>query len=166
MSYRTEVEGFQIFGNNESYKEWIEFIRSEGIEVDEEGYYEGNITNVMGAIKALEAIVLRLAEEREASNERMIKMGMTTNRRGYPWRGLFDLTNIITEVKNADKDDKYETSLLDRLIDASENGYMFLPLTFINACGDKLEPDHVFSTYQHFHCYKIKEGEVIHTKAC
>jgi hypothetical protein len=37
MSYRTEVEGFQIFGNNEYYKEWIEFISSEGIEVDEEG---------------------------------------------------------------------------------------------------------------------------------
>ena len=34
MSYRTYVEGVQIFGNNEGYNEWIEFIRSQGIKID------------------------------------------------------------------------------------------------------------------------------------
>ena len=29
MSYRTRVNETQIFGNNEYYQEWIDFIRSE-----------------------------------------------------------------------------------------------------------------------------------------
>ena len=35
MSYRTYIEDTQIFGNNECYKDWIEFIKSKNIEVDE-----------------------------------------------------------------------------------------------------------------------------------
>jgi hypothetical protein len=41
MSYRTKVNGVQVFGNNESYPEWIEFIRSQKIDVDDEKCYKG-----------------------------------------------------------------------------------------------------------------------------
>ena len=37
MSYRTSVNGVQIFGNNEYYKEWTDFLKSKGIEIDEDG---------------------------------------------------------------------------------------------------------------------------------
>ena len=43
MSYRTTIEDFQIFGNNETYPEWLEFIKSQGITIDEEGNYSGEI---------------------------------------------------------------------------------------------------------------------------
>lgn len=36
MSYRTYVNNEQVFGNNEYYQEWEEFITSKGIETDEE----------------------------------------------------------------------------------------------------------------------------------
>ena len=39
MSYRTTVNGMQIFGNNETYPEWDEFIRSQGIAIGEDGDY-------------------------------------------------------------------------------------------------------------------------------
>ena len=32
MSYRTRINGNQIFGNNEWHPEWIEFVKSQGIE--------------------------------------------------------------------------------------------------------------------------------------
>ena len=35
MSYRTYVNDTQIFGNNECYPEWINYIKSKGIEVGE-----------------------------------------------------------------------------------------------------------------------------------
>ena len=50
MSYRIRVNGVQIFGNNESYPEWEEFIRSQGIEIGEEGNYEGGDNRFYGDV--------------------------------------------------------------------------------------------------------------------
>ena len=43
MSYRTYVNDVQVFGNNEYYPEWIEFIKTQGIDVNENGNYENFI---------------------------------------------------------------------------------------------------------------------------
>jgi hypothetical protein len=56
MSYRTYVNGFQIFGNNDCYQEWIDFIKSQGITVDEENNYKGDIRDFMGALVCIENI--------------------------------------------------------------------------------------------------------------
>ena len=40
MSYRTYVNDVQVFGNDEYYSEWIEFIKAQGIDVNEEGYVD------------------------------------------------------------------------------------------------------------------------------
>ena len=41
MSYRTNVNGKQIFGNNEWYDEWGEYLISKGIKISDEGLYKG-----------------------------------------------------------------------------------------------------------------------------
>lgn len=64
MSYRTYVNNYQIFGNEEYYDEWIEFIQSQGIEVDEEGCYEGEITDFMSGLVVCENIVNKLEKEK------------------------------------------------------------------------------------------------------
>ena len=36
MSYRTYINDTQIFGNHECYEEWIDFIKSQGIDANED----------------------------------------------------------------------------------------------------------------------------------
>lgn len=155
MSYRTTIEGIQLFGNNESYPQWIEFIKSQGISVSADGCYEGDITDFMGAVKAVEEIVMELHQQREKLRE---KYGENMGR--IPLRSLFDLSYIVKQV-NSDP----ETSLLDELIEATNQSYAFLPYTLMNACEHKLENAHMYSTPGHMYCYKVKEGEKLHVRA-
>lgn len=71
MSYRTYVNGVQVFGNNEYYDEWIDFIKSCGIQVDEDGAYEGDITDFMGALVVVEKITLQLNQKRDEFEKRI-----------------------------------------------------------------------------------------------
>ena len=64
MSYRTRVNNTQIFGNNEYYIEWEHFIKSQGIEIDDDGCYDGEITDVMGMFDAIDKITKRLIRKR------------------------------------------------------------------------------------------------------
>ena len=155
MSYRTYVNNTQIFGNHELYSEWIEFVKSQGIEVDDDGCYEGEITDFMAALQVIEQITIRLITERESRKEKS----------QIPLKSFFDFSGIYEDTINQDPDDKWGNSLLDRLFDVVENGYLFLPYTFFNACEEKLERDHILSTNQHFNCFKLKEGETIKVKA-
>ena len=162
MSYRTYVNGFQIFGNNECYTKWMDFIKSQGIEIDDDGCYEGDITDVMGAIKILEEIVLDEEQKRqERIAEYKIKeyVNREENRRYGP-KSLFDFTNIPYKI-NSQPDDFF---LLDELKQIVENGYMFLPLSFVKACGSAIEPARHNDSYR-FYNYKIKKGCTIHVKA-
>lgn len=71
MSYRTKIENFQIFGNNESYEEWINFIKSQGIIINEEGLYSGEIKDFMGMITVLENITMNIEKERMEKREKL-----------------------------------------------------------------------------------------------
>ena len=117
MSYRTYVNNTQIFGNHECYFEWIDFIKSQGIEVDEDGCYEGEITDFMAALQVIEQITIRLITERESRKAKS----------QIPLKSFFDFSGIYEDTINQDPDDKWGNSLLDRLFDAVENGYLFLP---------------------------------------
>lgn len=154
MSYRTYVNGVQIFGNNETYEEWTDFIVSQGIKVNSENYYKGEITDFMGALAVIEKITLRLTKERSD----LIKKNGGLNGR---FRELFDWTNIPNKLESEDKDDKYRDSLFDKLMDLVDNSYAFLPYTFYLACEEMLKPDKSFTVDGHFRCYKLKEGAVI-----
>ena len=158
MSYRTYINGKQIFGNNEGYKEWFDFILTQGIEIDAEGNYEGTIKDFMGALETIEKITLRLTKERSELN----KMHKNSPR---TYREIFDFTNIPNKLETQEKDDKFRISLFDELFDVVNNGYAFMPYQFFLACEDLLEPEKMFSTEGHMNCYKIKAGETIHVKA-
>lgn len=47
MSYRTYVNDVQVFGNDEYYSELIEFIKAQGIDVNEEGYVDWDARTVV-----------------------------------------------------------------------------------------------------------------------
>lgn len=152
MSYRTKINGFQIFGNNECYQEWLEFIASQGIRINKEGHYKGEITDFMAALKVIEQITLNIHTARE---QRISKIKQT-NYTGK-LRGIFDFTNIPAEL-DAEESDEFGTSLFDKIKDTIDNGYAFLPYQFFKACEPCLEPDDAFHEKKHLHCYKIKPG--------
>ena len=174
MSYRTKVNDIQIFGNNETYPEWIEFIKTQGIEVDEDMCYKGEITDFMGALETIENIVMRLATERQ---ERITKL----NERIQKFRdegkdedtlsklsdvyggntGLFDFSNIYKEVLEPRPNDDYNMSLFDRVNQLLDTGYMFMPHVFYKACESSLEQQDCYTVKNHFYCYQVKKGETI-----
>ena len=91
MSYRTNVNGYQIFGNNEYYTEWIDFLKSEGIEVDEDdGFYDGYIDNLQGMFDVIDAITKKLINERHE----LVVVGKR-NLVGKPYKELTDLSESI-----------------------------------------------------------------------
>jgi hypothetical protein len=167
MSYRTCVEGEQIFGNNDYYPEWIEFIKSQGIEVDEDQCYEGQIFDFMGALITIEKIVMRLHKEKEEL--RATLDGKIGNKKMY---GLFDFTHIVDAIamnnqvdENGNRVLEYGDSLFDELCDVLNSSYAFMPYALFAACEDKLEPINSYSTKDHFYCYKLKDGETIYVRA-
>lgn len=183
MSYRTNIENVQIFGNNEYYPEWIEFIKSQGIEVDDEGNYSGEIHDFMGMLTTIETIVLNIEKERQneiksleqqeikaknaGKNTKVFTEALHNPASRYYKRSIFDLRNIYENtIKDMnDVNETYLNSLSDRIFDIIDEGYMFIPYQAYNACKYKLEPCEHFSTPNHFYCYKIKDGETIHVSA-
>ena len=170
MSYRTYVNNKQIFGNNECYPEWLEFIKSQGISIDEECGYEGEITDVMGAVIAIEQIIEKIENHRrELIAEYDVKENnIKEESKDYMPTSIFDLrSNFDNYLKEKETfpNDTTNNSLTDRMIEIRNNGYIFTSCAFLDACKDDIEQAHCFSTPQHFYCYKIKEGHTIKVKA-
>lgn len=170
MSYRTYINDVQVFGNNEYYPEWIEYLEKQGIEIGVDGDYEGEITNFMEALDVVESIVIRLESERREKlrqfNEDCKKKSVTDEERKileesvFGIKSIFDLRHIYDDVVNDN-----ETSLLDKEFHYLECGYMFMPYAFFKACENKLErAGHKFKS-KHFYNFKIKEGETISVSA-
>lgn len=178
MSYRTKVNGVQVFGNNESYPEWIEFIKAQGIEVDGDSWYKGEITDFMGALEVIEKIVMRLEAERQTRIQSLNEMvekfrekekdetvinKFISMHRGTT--GLFDFSHIFKETQDIRTDDNYNMSLFDRLEQLLDEGYIFMPHVFYEACKPDLEQQHPFSIKNHLCCYKLKAGATIKVSA-
>ena len=170
MSYRTTVNGYQIFGNNECYLDWIKFIQSQGIKVDLDNNYEGEITDVMGALIAIEKIIDKIETERCKQILEFKKSYKVYNERidEIAPRSIFDLRPqyyAFIKQRNTMPDDEYNNSITDRMLDVYENGYAFLSCAFLTACKDDIERDHAFTVPGHFNCYKIKKDHTIKVKA-
>lgn len=175
MSYRTYVNGVQLFGNNDCYPEWIEFIKSQGIEVNERCGYFGEVKDFMAMLQVVEQITLRIEKDRRLMKKELMKALKTlpeeNRKEAYAKfapqvKSIFDLTSIPNELENDKKNDKFVTSLFDELTEYIRSGYAFLPYQLYLACKDKLEQADVFSTDGHFECYRLKDGETIHVRAC
>lgn len=160
MSYRTCINDVQVFGNGEYYPEWIDFIKSQGIEIDEDGDYEGYITDFMGAVNTIEQIILRLNKEREAKKQ---LLGNSIGKNQI--ESLFDFTNKIKRIESQALDETEGLSIFDELFDIIEMTYAFMPYVFYQACESDLEPINAYSTPNHFRCFKLKKGAKIHVKA-
>jgi len=153
MSYRIYVNNRQLFGNNDCPNKWIEFIESQGIEVSEDGVYEGEIKDFMECLNTVEDIVFDMNKKIQNYNESLNDDYKNVLER----QELFDLSNLIND----------KNSLLFSLQHLVSNGYLFLPYQLYEICKDKLE-----ITYFHDkendclkRIYKIKDGEKITTQA-
>lgn len=152
MSYRTRINGIQIFGNNEYYTEWADFLTSKGIKIDEDGCYDGEIDDVMGMFETIDKIVKSLIKKQHEKVEKGV-----TDFRGNPVKELADLSDSMWLSDN--------TPVLRFNQYMIEHAYCFLPYQVYKAVEDLIETvpcryekdgvDWTFSTY------KIKEGKTI-----
>lgn len=173
MSYRTTINGIQVFGNNESYEHWDEYIRSQGIEINEEGCYEGDISDFHGAVTALENIVKDLMDQRKADWEKIRHQvekvldedpenEWALHQKSILTRSLLDFSNYETDIL------EHQDSILDTLFEITSAAYAFFPYILYTACRSQLErmdptqePD---GTYR-IHNFKFKAGQSAHVKA-
>ena len=169
MSYRVSLDDYQIFGNNEEYEEWDDFIKSQGIEIDEEGCYDGEITDVMGIFVTINKIIRRLQKEfhEEVVNqspkevEYYKKEGMTR----FIHHEITDLSGSMFLAE--------DTPWLEFNLEIMQNSYCFLPYQVFQAIKPKIEKVH-FDSHKDYkidgvdwwYCYyQIKPGQTIHVHA-
>ena len=118
MSYKTYINGTQVFGNNEYYPEWIKYLKSKGITIGEDDEYDGEIDDFMEALDVVESIVIRLEAERRERKK---------NGEEFYSLSLFDLGSIYDAVvANPTRE-----SILDKEFYYLKNGYMFMPYAFL-----------------------------------
>ena len=157
MSYRTRVNDTQIFGNNEYYTEWIDFLKSEGIEVNEcDSVYDGYIDNLKGMFDVIDVITKRLINDR---HEKVVAGKLDWG--GKPLRELTDLSGSIWL-----KDD--DTSILTFNIQMVENAYCFLPYQVFKAVEDIIEVceyDATGAVPLGYRYYRLKDNKRIHVDA-
>ena len=167
MSYKTRVNDVQVFGNNEYYQEWLDFIRAQGIKIGEEGDYDGYITDFTGAVRTCEKIVLRLESEREETRSKLVRtakdpMAAKDSPLVAQFTSLFDLSDIKRTLDGQDPDCPVRLTLSGELIQRIKYGYLFIPVMFIAACKDDIELDPTSSCIWD---YKLKPGARIHVHA-
>ncbi len=156
MSYRTSVNGVQIFGNNDYFNEWADFLTSKGIDIDEDGCYDGEIDDVMGMFETIDKITKLLIKEQHEKVEKG-----ETDFRGNPAKELTDLSNSMWLSDN--------TPVLMFNQQMIENAYCFLPYQVYKAVEDLIEK--VPGRYEKdgidwaFCTYKVKKGKTIKVHA-
>ena len=126
MSYLTTINGKQIFGNNEHYPEWIEFVKSQGVAVDGDGCYKGEITDVKGLFITIDKITRRLIKEQD---DRVARKEKTWNDK--PVRRLTDFSEHFY------LDDSTPLLLFNR--DVVENSYCFFPYQVFKVIEDCIQ---------------------------
>ena len=157
MSYRTYINGTQIFGNNESYPEWINFIKSKGIEVGEEGQYDGYITDLQGMFNVIDKITQNLINKR---HEEVLKGKKDWE--GKPYTELTDLSKSMWLSDNV--------PILVYNMQMINHAYCFLPYQAYKAVEDIIEisdKPYISEDGREWYCctYKLKEGKKIHIEA-
>lgn len=156
MSYRTKVNGVQIFGNNDYFEEWADFLKSKGIKIDEDGCYDGEIDDVMEMFEVIDKITKSLIKKRHEDVEKGV-----TNLMGNPAKELADLSNSMWL-----SDDTPVLMFNQQMI---KNAYCFLPYQIYKAVEDLIEK--VPGQYEKdgvdwaFCTYKLKEGKKIKVHA-
>lgn len=157
MSYRTRVNGTQIFGNNEYYEKWADFIKSQGIGIDEDGIYDGDIEDLQGMFNVIDTITRELINER---HNQVVAGDLTWD--GEPYRELTDLSKSMWLTDR--------TPLLMYNMQMVDHAYCFLPYQVFKAVEDIIEKSdvpYISDDGKEWYCcsYKLKEGKKIHVHA-
>lgn len=168
MSYRTEVNGTQIFGNNDAWPEWLEFIKSQGIGIDSDNWYEGYITDFEGALEACEKIALRIQSEHEKTMAELSEKcgGNIPEKLKNKYASLYDISYIKDKLDCRD-DGPDRTTLFDELYGLVHCGYLFIPYLLFQACRPLLEyyePEPGVPPRRLWN-YRLKPGAAIHVSA-
>ncbi len=142
MSYRTYVNGVQIFGNNDSYDEWFEFLRKEGVKIGSDGEYDGYITDVDGALEVVCGIAFKECGGFEIGNP-------------------MDFSRTIDAFKIRETKGKTLVGFCEYIMD---NAYVFLPVQFLKAISDEVEKKYMFEEERLIHV-ALKDGKKIHVRA-
>jgi hypothetical protein len=157
MSYRTYINGTQIFGNNESYPEWLYFIKSKGIEVNEDCIYDGYIDDLQGMFNVIDTITRGLINDR---HEEVLKGEKDWE--GKPYTELTDLSKSMWLAGNV--------PLLKYNMEMINHAYCFLPYQAYKAVENIIERSdkpYVSEDGREWYCctYKLKPGMMIHVEA-
>lgn len=155
MSYNTYINGTQIFGNNDFYQEWADFLSSKGIEIDNDGLYDGYIDDLQGMFNVIDKITQKLIDER---HQQVLK--------GEKWFGkpMHELTDLSQSIWLDNK-----TPLLLYNMMMIKEAYCFLPYQVFEAVEDIIEKAEkpYIDDYKGWFCcsYKLKDGKKIHVRA-
>ncbi len=157
MSYRTYINDMQIFGNNEGYDEWFDFIQSKGIRIDEDGIYDGYIDDLQGMFDVIDKITQNLIDKR---HEEVLKG--EKNWDGKPYKELTDLSDSMWLADN--------TPLLMYNMQMINHAYCFMPYQVFKAVEDIIERSdkpYIGENGREWFCctYKLKAGKKIHVQA-
>lgn len=163
MSYRTYVNDVQIFGNNDYFQLWLDFIKQSGIKIGPEGQYEGYLDDFMAAMAVCENIVLEMEAEIDERRAKLPKSARNTDWERRHAASLFDLSRIKRKIEEDKDKPDYKTMLFDELFDLEDTGYLFMPMALYRACQDDLVLDVKHKT--RFRAYKLKPGRRIHVRA-
>lgn len=176
MSYRTYVNDVQIFGNNYYPDPWLEFISNQGIEIDYEGCYSGEVRDFNAMMEACEECVKQSVKSWNIRRMEMLKY-VEESLKADPKNELalrkkaefksraFDFSDIEDAVWGRDR---YET-LFDALYETVENNTIFAPLLLYHACEKLLIPDMPYKKPfepVRIRRYKLKPGKSIKVQAC
>lgn len=169
MSYRTFVNGVQIFGGNELPPRWIGYLKENNIVSDEdrEYVYAFDTQDFMGILKVMEEIVTDYEEEQQqrikditehnSHFENLPKKKKEEIKDRLGLRSIFDLAP-------ADKSTISDT-LFDHLMECVKSAKMFLPYAFFRACERDLEQEKIFSMPNRIYSYRLKPGKMVHIEA-
>ena len=151
MAYRTYVgttgkEEIQILGNNECYEPFIEELKKQGVEVDEDNCYgiefneeyemkhtHTSIKEIQPFIDILEDYIWMIDEETRQYNE--------------------DIFNLRPNEKTIIKDFTF------RMRELKESGYIFVTANLVDYLKDNLEMKYDREKNKYIH--KIKEGKEV-----
>jgi hypothetical protein len=159
MSYRTTVEGRQIFGNNECPGKWIDYLVSKGIQMDEDYCYDGELDDFMEALAVIEAVTLDVYDSRAALRKELAEERSPMLSR---CRDLYDWSSTVDDYRReASAYPDFHDSLFDKVWDIVNNAYAFLPYQFYLACRDKIEPSESVYDKGHLRSFKLKEGQTL-----
>lgn len=157
MSYRTYINDTQIFGNNESYQEWFDFLKSKGIEISEDGIYDAYIDDLQGMFNVIDKITQNLISKR---HEEVLKGKKDWE--GKPYTELTDLSKSMWLAGNV--------PLLKYNMEMINHAYCFMPYQAYKAVEDIIERSdtpYISEDGREWYCctYKLKVGKKIHVEA-